>query len=374
MRDANLPTVVVVGALPPPIHGQAAVNAAVAERLKSLPVSLAVVNTSPGSTEKSISYHLKRVSGVLRAVKELATRRVARTKTLYMPFQAGNGIVYNFFLALISHLTGFRIVLHHHSSAHTSHRQIFFALLARLCGRRTIHVALSAAMAHDLEEHYGLSGQTVVGSNACHIKVPTTASTAKSPDVLTVGLLANLNAEKGLALAIDAVIIARSQGAAVKLVLAGPLQGPDAVRIAVHASGSLGEALELWGPVSGSRKEDFFQCIDIFLFPTMYRYEAQPLVIYEAMSCGIPVISTNVGYIPEMLANVGKIVSLGPSLADRLAAELLNFHASAPLLVSASADSKREFDRIAKISHQEFGWLCEMLVGSQEDSVSGSGT
>ena len=41
---------------------------------------------------------------------------------------------------------------------------------------------------------------------------------------------------------------------------------------------------------------------DIFLFPTWYPYEGCPMVILDAMSFGIPVISTkDVGAIPEMV-------------------------------------------------------------------------
>lgn len=365
MSGPQTPSVVVVGALPPPMHGQAAVNAAVAESLRGLPVSLSVIDTSPGNATKSVMYHFKRMSGVLRASVELAKRSNRHAKTLYMPFQAGHGIVYNFFLALIARLTGFAIVLHHHSSAHTIRRLSVFALLARICGQQTTHVVLSDQMALDLKEHYGLTERTLVSSNACH--VPSSALSESKPihDDLVVGLLANLNSEKGLQLAIETVIDARARGANAKLVLAGPLLGAASEECVTRASRILGESLEVWGPVDRVGKERFFRYVHVFLFPTTYRYEAQPLVIYEAMSHGVPVISTSAGYIPEMLERVGTVVHIDQNIRSRLTEELLRFWNDLDLLVRASIEAKREFERAAEISRTEFAELCVAIVANR---------
>ncbi|MEO8447144.1 MAG: glycosyltransferase family 4 protein, partial [bacterium] len=45
------------------------------------------------------------------------------------------------------------------------------------------------------------------------------------------------------------------------------------------------------GIVTGEQKKKFLEMTDILVFPTWYKYEGFPLVIIEAMSAGIPVIS-----------------------------------------------------------------------------------
>lgn len=217
-------------------------------------------------------------------------------------------------------------------------------------------------MASDLRKHYGLAARVIVCSNACHIPCPASSEIEPTRKGLVTGLLANLNSEKGLQLAIDTVIEARKRGAEAKLVLAGPLLGAASEESVAHASSILGESLEIWGPVDKIGKERFFKYVDVFLFPTTYRYEAQPLVVYEAMSYGIPVISTTAGYIPEMLARIGTVVRIGPGIGDGLTTELLKFWNDPSLLARGSTDSKREFERVAGISRMEFAELCAAMV------------
>src|SRR5439155_3502169 len=78
----------------------------------------------------------------------------------------------------------------------------------------------------------------------------------------------------------------------------------------------------------GRAKERLFAEADIFVFPTYYRAESFPLVILEAMSFGLPVVSTYEGAIPEIVIDgvTGHIVPRRDSaeLAARLEYLILN--------------------------------------------------
>lgn len=58
-------------------------------------------------------------------------------------------------------------------------------------------------------------------------------------------------------------------------------------------------------------KEEFYSLVDVMISPSSY--EASPLVILEALSCGVPVISTDVGGVKEILTDgySGLIVDFG---------------------------------------------------------------
>jgi len=55
------------------------------------------------------------------------------------------------------------------------------------------------------------------------------------------------------------------------------------------------------GPVGGREKRSFFETAHVFLLPTSYSGEGQPVSIIEAMSFGIPVVTTRYRGIPELV-------------------------------------------------------------------------
>jgi len=55
------------------------------------------------------------------------------------------------------------------------------------------------------------------------------------------------------------------------------------------------------GLIKRSDLPEYYNIIDLFVFPS--RSDVAPKVILEANSCGVPVISTNVGGIPELIIN-----------------------------------------------------------------------
>jgi glycosyltransferase involved in cell wall biosynthesis len=106
-----------------------------------------------------------------------------------------------------------------------------------------------------------------------------------------VGFLSNLNPEKGLNVVIDAAIRCHERGLDIEFVIAGPTVGAEAADDISWARKSFGDFIEIRGPVSGQAKAAFFETVDVFLFPSRYRCEAQPLVSLEAMSYGLPIIA-----------------------------------------------------------------------------------
>lgn len=74
------------------------------------------------------------------------------------------------------------------------------------------------------------------------------------------------------------------------------------------------------GVVSGKEKSDLFLSSDMFVLPTYYPYEGQPLVILEAMAAGLPIVTTDQGCIRETVGKGGFIVESGNprALAERI--------------------------------------------------------
>ena len=55
------------------------------------------------------------------------------------------------------------------------------------------------------------------------------------------------------------------------------------------------------GPVQGAEKEEILNAADIYVCPTLV--DTAPLVVLEALRAGLPIVATNVGAIPELVAD-----------------------------------------------------------------------
>lgn len=99
--------------------------------------------------------------------------------------------------------------------------------------------------------------------------------------------------EKGWRSALSAMRQCRAAGLDVELLLIG--EGPVANELRL-----LGEpGLHLFGQVSNL--QDYLDVADVLLLPTYFVGESFPLVVLEALACGKPVVTTDVGQIPEII-------------------------------------------------------------------------
>lgn len=140
---------------------------------------------------------------------------------------------------------------------------------------------------------------------------------AAAPRVLYVG---NLKRNKGcidLLEAFPALLAACPQA---RLVYVGDGECRDQLQRRAAALG-LQERVDLRGEVAHAALGDWFRAADLLCLPSYN--EGVPNVVLEAMSCGIPVVATRVGGIPEVVPeHAGILVS--PRAGEELAAALLD--------------------------------------------------
>jgi glycosyltransferase involved in cell wall biosynthesis len=134
--------------------------------------------------------------------------------------------------------------------------------------------------------------------------------------VLSVGRLVP---EKGAPVLLDALAELHRRGIEVRarLVGAGPLEGP--LRAQVAALG-LDRIVELVGAVGQDSLPDHYAWADAFCLPSFQ--EGLPVVLMEAMASGLPVVTTRIAGIPEMVVDGrhGRVVT--PGRADHVAKAL----------------------------------------------------
>jgi len=148
----------------------------------------------------------------------------------------------------------------------------------------------------------------------------------KASDEFTIGYLAAVCPEKGLAHLCEAYVLLRRQGRHCRLRIAGYVGASGReywrqIEHKLHAE-NLHDAVEFVGEVDASQKRSFFQSLDLFCVPTDYP-EPKGFYILEALASGVPVVQPRHGSFPELVGDTGggKLFDhVGPqSLADAIA-------------------------------------------------------
>ena len=208
------------GAFPPPIHGMAAVNAAVRDILENANVHPVAIDVAAHSLDRSITARLGRVPRVVRGLLNLATQPGLRKATIYMSVSGGFGQVYEIAFILLIRLRAMRVILHHHSFAYLDRFSRLTRIMVRIAGKNAVHIALSPGMANQLSAVY-YARNVIPISNTVFL-----SHTKRKPrfrkNLLSVGFIGNITAEKGIFEFLDLM----EQISNNNLPLVGKLAGP----------------------------------------------------------------------------------------------------------------------------------------------------
>jgi glycosyltransferase involved in cell wall biosynthesis len=155
------------------------------------------------------------------------------------------------------------------------------------------HVFLCEDMAHRYAEVYGAPARSPwILSNAAFVPPGVLGRRAASTSTrLVIGHLSNLTREKGLHTFLALFCAAREQGLEVHALLAGPAPSSADRAAIAKIEAEFPQQFRYLGAVVGAAKSEFYQQIDLFLFPTEYPNEAQPVVLFEAAAHGNLLVS-----------------------------------------------------------------------------------
>ena len=139
----------------------------------------------------------------------------------------------------------------------------------------------------------------------------------REPVILTVG---RLERGKGVHHALAAVATLPPRHEA-RLVVVGDGEERGSLERLAADLGLAGRA-DFVGALPRERVATYLQAADLFVFPTVYP-EAAPLALLEAMSCGVPIVASRVGAVPEIVDRDGESgVLVPPHDVEALAAAM----------------------------------------------------
>ena len=243
-----------------------------------------------------------------RLARELQhCRSLTSDCTLYRTISGGQGVVFDLLALAQARRVGVaKTVLHHHSYAYLNDESWLHRRAFSLAGKEATHVVLAPEMGEALKDRYGITGPIVVADNLGLIDLvdtPASIDLNDTSDGVAIGILANLDVAKG---GLDFVQLAEllliEFGDGLTVEIAGPIA--EELQPAVQAlHRRFGDQVRLWGRVGGAKKAEFFATVDLFVFPSRYRNEAQPLVLYEALLAGCHALAYRQGAIGSQLAS-----------------------------------------------------------------------
>lgn len=288
----------VIGPFPPPVHGMGKnlliFYNALSEKVGQDQVTK--IDISPGSLKRGFKYHSTKITKVLFGcinILLLGLINLRQRNVVYMPVDAGLGVVYSSLFSVISRLLGMTLFIHHRSYAYINKYSKLMKLFVFIGGSKATHIFLCQDMEDKYRNLYGFVGRSIVVSNAGHVE-PISTPREKGKNTVVLGFMSNISEAKGIIETIDIFKRLKKQGYDVDLHIAGPFDNREAERL-VEESIKDHQEIKILGPVHNNDKHQFFLNIDVFIFPTKYKNEAQPNVVFEAMSYFVRPITTNIG-------------------------------------------------------------------------------
>jgi glycosyltransferase involved in cell wall biosynthesis len=235
-------------------------------------------------------------------------------------------------------------------------------------------------MARDLRRLYRSVEHVMVLSNATFIP-PRPVERSFAARRLRVGHLSNLSREKGIGSVLDCMRKLWARGVEVELWLGGPAEDAETAQMIAAAKAEFGNSVNYLGRLSGKDVPRFYDEIDVFLFPTAYEHEAEPLVVVDAVSAGVPVIATDRGCIGYLLGITGGRVLSAKDFVAESVEQIAAWTRDPAQLAAASAQAHARFAELHDHSRLQLdsllatiinGWSeeAEMQSGDRQSSAS----
>ena len=301
------PRILFILHLPPPVHGAAMVGKYIHDSdLINAQFDCHYVNLAIASSLEDIGkvgvkkfwHFIQLLCTIKKEVKQV------KPDLVYITPNAKGGAFYKeWIIVMMLKMMDCRIVAHYHNKG-VSERQNKWVdnWLYRRFFKNLKVILLSEALYPDMQKYVERKDVYI-----CPNGIPVTddvkkfKASRKDNDVPRLLFLSNLLIDKGVLVLLDALRILKDEGRSfVCDFVGGETADIDAKRFEEEVKRrGLNDFAVYKGKKYGTDKAEEFESADIFVLPSFN--EAFPLVNLEAMSYGLPIVSTNVGGVTEAI-------------------------------------------------------------------------
>ena len=196
----------------------------------------------------------------------------------------------------------------------------------RVFGAATVLVALSREIASYLDGYPAARGRVHVVPNAVNpdrFRPALEPLCPASPGTFTVGFVGSLKPWHGLAVLVEAFVKLHERVPRTRLVIVG--DGPEKERL-VDAVSSRGvaDAVQFSGAVAPNDVPRMLASMDVAVapYPQLDHFYFSPLKVYEYMAAGLPIVSSRIGQLVDLIEDGVTGLLCPPGDATALAAAL----------------------------------------------------
>lgn len=303
------PKILFIAPLPPPVHGSAMVSQCIQESKvlhEVFQMDFINLSTSRNMDEigkTSLRKVFRFVGAYLRLVGKLMTNRYSMC---YLAITChGIGFLKDAPFVWLCKLFRRRVVIHQHNKGMAKDvNRLPYRWFLPMTYRNTYVILLSERLYPDVSEVVRKE-QVCICANGIKDPFGGILSEAKnlhaSSEYTRILFLSNLLINKGVFILLKACQVLKDKGYTFVCNFVGS-ETKEITRSCleeeVHRLG-LQDCVTFHGPQYGEAKLGFFYRADLFVQPTLD--DCFPLTIIEAMACGLPVVATDEGAIPDMV-------------------------------------------------------------------------
>ena len=355
-----------ISQLPPPIHGSTVMTAALIDGLESSNVETSLLDKRFSRTIAEVgSMSPRKAFQGVALLFRLAVKLIFYKPTHVVFFCTNRpaSFVVDWALSELLRIAGSNVLNYIHTQGFVdlaARGAVWGQLVRRLLTSASLTVCLSPILEKDIEKWVIPRDRISIANTTRGVPVDRSASKDdQTQQQLRVLYLSNLIPEKGARTFVRLAISLLDSGASATFSIVGESADQgflDGLHREIAASAH-SEYIRIEGAADSERKWNYLRSADLLVFPSTYRFEAQPLTLIEALAVGTPAVAFDIGGISDLIIDgvTGYVVAADDF--EALRGRVLAFIGDQSLLRSFSEAATSDFSARFSFSTFTESWL-----------------